>query len=105
MIITNKEAIEKIRERICCEEPIQHFCNDSCMYGINLCEFDIAIRAIEMRIPKSPSAETFYDHVKVYGCPKCKSRIYATSSEKVLYGSMHKYCPDCGQALKWEDKR
>lgn len=44
---TNKKIIEKLQKRFCCEYPIQHFCRDSCLYGIDHCEIALAIDALE----------------------------------------------------------
>lgn len=43
----NKEAIQRIRKRICCQYPVQQFCNDNCMNGVDQCEFSLAISALE----------------------------------------------------------
>ena len=45
--MTKAEAIEEIRKRICCEKPVAHFCNDSCMYGEGQCPIDMAIQALK----------------------------------------------------------
>lgn len=64
--------------------------------------FDVAINAIEKRIPKAPDLEADgYDEKGelVYDtgyCPECRHVF------EVYYDSP-KYCPDCGQALDWSD--
>lgn len=59
---------------------------------------DRIIEALEKQIPKKPILVTRSDGIiKFYPCPSC------STSEKYVsvYPSM-KYCPNCGQALKWE---
>lgn len=41
--MTNHEAAEKIMKDICTSK----FCNDSCMYGDNICPYDMAKKALE----------------------------------------------------------
>lgn len=41
--MTNHEAAEKIMKDICASK----FCNDSCMYGDNICPYDMAKKALE----------------------------------------------------------
>lgn len=45
--MTNQEAIKILRRRICCEQPVAHFCDDSCMYNQNKCPISMAIKALE----------------------------------------------------------
>lgn len=47
MSMTENEAKEYIRSRICNEKGIQRFCRDNCMYGEGKCAFQIAIKALE----------------------------------------------------------
>lgn len=79
--MTQEEAIERIKDRIC-NEPNQHYCRDKCLYGIEACEFSIAIDAIEKQIPKRVTNER---------CPSCDMDVV---------GSGH-YCWNCGQKLDW----
>lgn len=51
--MTNEEAVERLKKRICCEKPVQHFCRDDCMYGIEECEIAMAIEALEKQRRKS----------------------------------------------------
>lgn len=51
--MTIKEAIERLRRRICCEgsnraDHTFHFCTDECMYGESECEIALAIKALEI---------------------------------------------------------
>ena len=77
-----EEAIERIRHKICCEKPIQHFCRDKCLYGVEACEFSLAAEALEKQIPKQ---------VINGRCPSCYSDVVGSGY----------YCWSCGQALKW----
>ena len=45
--MTENEAKEYIRSRICNEKGIQRLCRDNCMYGEGQCAFQIAIQALE----------------------------------------------------------
>lgn len=55
--MTNEEAIERLKKRICCEgsnraDKTFHFCTDSCLYGEEECEIALAIKALEKQTPK-----------------------------------------------------
>ena len=45
--LTNQEAAEELRKRLCCEQPVAHFCNDICLYGKNLCPIQMAMDMLE----------------------------------------------------------
>lgn len=91
--MTNKEAIERLKKRICCEKPIQHLCTDNCLYGIEECEIGLAIEALEKQIPKKTikgyTCKANNDSWR--SCPECHARQWNT----------HKYCSQCGQRLDW----
>lgn len=55
---------------------------------------DKAVETLEKQIPKKPRKGV---------CPNCGSRhIYAAT---LMKAECFKFCGDCGQALKWEDKK
>ena len=63
---------------------------------------DIAIEALEKKIPRSPILEGdgYSDREIVYDgwyCPRC-DMDYDAEYEK------HDYCPICGQKILWEEK-
>lgn len=97
--MTNQEAIKRLRERICWEKPVQHFCTDNCMHGTDECEVAMAIKALKKQIPMNwMSVGTIWDgtdEYEVWRCPNCVQPHYKPT----------KYCPYCGQALKWEEKK
>ena len=101
--MTYEEAAEKIKEKICCEKPVQHFCTDDCRAGEEYCEFAMAIAAIDKQIPTPPKETNFRtlpDGTKIrsnrirqnarivrkrmYGCFRCKS--IAMSAVKKFIG-------------------
>lgn len=45
--MTYEEASKRIEKRICCQQPVQEFCSDNCMNGVNQCEFQLAISAMK----------------------------------------------------------
>ena len=77
------------------------------IYGEFVGNFDTAISALEKQIPKKPTLHIVQPveapikigcgrwgkGTTVYECPNCKEWVSKT----------YKYCPDCGQALKWRD--
>ena len=102
MKMTNEEAIKRMRKRICCEKPIQHFCTDNCMYGVDECEIAIAIDAIDKQIPDK-WIENFDGYETIYTCPKCKEDF--VTMEGTPADNLWNYCPKCGQRLDWGGER
>ena len=90
--MTNAEAIKRLQKRICCEQPVAHFCNDSCMYGRSECEIALAIDALEKDIPKKVK----FTFNNAY-CPNCKNNYNGTLSHGC------NFCDCCGQRLKWHE--
>lgn len=65
---------------------------------------DMAIAAIEKRIPKKPVAHESTDITNTryydYSCPTCGKWVY----KKLPFEERNReICPDCGQALCWEE--
>ena len=92
--MTQEEAIERLKKRICCEMPIQHFCKDNCMY----CEVSLAIEALKKQIPMLWE-ESFEGYETIYTCPKCKEDF--VTMEGTPADNLWNYCPSCGQKLDW----
>jgi hypothetical protein len=82
------EAIAKIKKSICSEKPVQHYCNDSCMYGEEQCALSMAIEALEKQIPKKSS---FPDVLRRIYCMECGCAV----------NDKQKYCSGCGQRLTY----
>ena len=64
--------------------------------------FDIAIEALEKRIPKECVVDSCPDHTH-YKCPSCgqiELSIYKHGFPRL--GRITKYCENCGQALQME---
>ena len=101
--MTYEEAAEKIKEKICCEKPVQHFCTDDCRAGEEYCEFAMAIAAIDKQIPKPPketNLRTLPNGTKIRSNrirPKCQN---CTQTDVWLF-PMQKYCHECGQKIHW----
>lgn len=89
--MTPQEAIKIIKGKICCEEPIQHYCDDSCMYSTKQCAFGLAISVLEKQIPRKPKDIGIF--AEIFVCPNCENSILLQP----------KYCERCGQALDWSD--
>ena len=63
------------------------------------CEINAAIKALEKQIPKKPVSKYKYrDGENV--CPSCE-----TESRCRIVMSWVKFCPDCGQAIDWEEEK
>lgn len=104
--MTKEEELEKIKKRICCEYPVQHFCTDACMSGKEYCEFAMAIESLEKQIPKKPNRAnhgriingipTMLDEDEFWKCPSC---LYYD----VILRQNQSYCHKCGQMIDWSD--
>lgn len=94
IIMTNKDAIEILKR----EKPI----HDTRKCGIELCEaVDTAIEALEKQTPKPMDLEGdgYADGVMIYDtwiCPRCGKHYELEYDD-------YDFCPNCGQALDWED--
>ena len=61
--------------------------------------FGIACKCIEKQIPKKWQYEMVNDD-DTYVCPCCKEYWYMEYGNPTT--NEYNYCPNCGQALKWE---
>lgn len=106
--MTYEEAITCIKENICYE---QEACADGICKGTEArpCAIEVAIEALESKIPKKVEWTT--DHTwgverKVPVCPTCDCYltpiefISADGDSGVLKAS---YCDSCSQALDWSE--
>lgn len=88
-----KEAAEWFREELkdgkCSEICVQ--CNAN----------EIALKAIEKQIPKKVEKQRWGD--TVCGCGRVFSKHHGDGYYSIPYENMTKYCPECGQALDWEE--
>ena len=96
--MTANEAIERIKKRICCENPIQHFCTDNCMHGFSECEFSLAIYALKKQVPIKIKIVDGNDL-----CPRCGYSFGKDSVRMQLSHWRKDHCDGCGQALDWSD--
>lgn len=68
-------------------------------YSLQECEaVQMATEALVKQIPKKPYYGDEYDSIWICPNPNCR-RGYDKDLEK------HKYCPDCGQAIIWEEQK
>ena len=97
--MTNKEAIEQLRERLAMTD-----------YRQQIPEYyeaiELAVEALEKQMPKKPNYVPDDDTCVYYHweCPEC-GNYYGNSIKKgirALYGNRAAYCSRCGQCLDWE---
>ena len=97
--MTNKEAIEQLRERLAITD-----------YRQQIPEYyeaiELAVEALEKQMPKKPNYVPDDDTCVYYHweCPEC-GNYYGHSIKKgirALYGNSAVYCSRCGQCLDWE---
>ena len=117
--MTDSEAIEKLRAYHKCQrlqvKGIYEDCNEKLCDNCDLCyaqgntgehikSIEIAIQALEKRIPKKPINKTrpddyaslAYENCNIVVCPDCGRRLKLKSKGK--------YCDKCGQKLDWSGK-
>lgn len=96
--MTEKEAI-KILQELSLErcEAFGFDCGncDKCEVTI---AYDMAIKALEKRIPKKTKQDEEYPLGRI--CPVC----YTYLSNVQFVPSNYHYCKNCGQALAWEEE-
>jgi hypothetical protein len=68
----------------------------------------IAIKALEKQIPKEPivllkDEDGYAYQFEHYLCPDCKNIFVQRPQGSKVPLHTPKYCPDCGQAIKWSD--
>ena len=89
----NKEAILRIKDHM-----EIHFAKEY-PRAIKITEaLEMAIKALEKQTPIKPKLKSYYfvEHGEYY-CPICNKFLG-------FYHNKHEaYCPDCGQALNWEE--
>ena len=96
--MTNEEAIERLKKRICCERPVQHFCRDDCMHGIEECEIAMAIDALEHKTKHGEWIEHFDGYETIYTCSQCKQDF--VTIEGTPLDNMWNYCMNCGARIE-----
>ena len=73
-------------------------CNGCPYYGSGYCKKNIAADAralLEAQEPIAPKLIKMYPH-DIYECGNCGHKSVGSKDYKA------KYCPECGQAVKWE---
>lgn len=60
-----------------------------------------AIEALKKQIPKKVEKQQWTD--TVCGCGHVFSKHHGDGYHSIPYENQTKYCPDCGQALDWEE--
>lgn len=107
--MTNHEAAEKIGKDICTSK----YCNDSCMYGNNICPYDMAKTALKeiqqyrqigtVEECKEAGEKRKVKPLEFYGdgedgkllCPNCGEDLWE------LKECGFNNCPYCGQAINY----
>ena len=104
--MTNKEAIMLLNPKTTASAlaEIEYYNGfsgkEACIEAIeDACR--LAIEALEKQVPKEPNYEGdgYWDGELVYDtwiCPNC-GKYYEVDYDN------YKYCPECGQAILWED--
>lgn len=89
-------------EKICASQcPYKGQCDDGGYYYSRAIEE--AISMLKSQEPKPPRFTVAYDKI-FYACDNCGKSlvVIATSEGLVLQKDLPKYCPGCGQAVKWD---
>lgn len=60
----------------------------------------VAAKALEKQIPKKVEKQQWID--TVCECGRVFSKSHGDGYYSIPYENQTKYCPECGQALKWE---
>ena len=128
--MTIKEAIERLRTRICNEgsnrpDHTYHFCRDDCMYGEDQCEIALAIKAlkaidemgdVELRILALQNMEKELKEIMSERIahwerpnpnqPKSYTRICSRckGTAYVIGGAEYPRCPWCGALMRKENE-
>lgn len=101
------------------EEAIKELLADRALYGSDIVSagdgtpegdlmltIDIAIAALEKKIPRKPHEIGFisaaFERCLISYCPRCGTRIASNIDGEFVGGKHQKYCGNCGQHLKWE---
>lgn len=58
--------------------------------------------AVERQKPKEPTVLK-QQHSDSYNCPKCGRSLILKCGTDWFGGQHHKSCPNCGQAIQWEN--
>lgn len=109
------------KERAACNYENDNYndsCNDSCMYGScrwqeeanmllkkyeDTCLTPEQIMELKERnVEKAPEIHK-NNSFSVYTCPICNLVLINKDEKGWFSGKHYKFCPDCGQRLKWED--
>lgn len=61
----------------------------------------IAREALEKQVPKKVKQQQWMD--TVCGCGRVFSKHHGDGYYSIPYENQTKYCPECGQALDWEE--
>ena len=95
MGMTNQEAIDTIKTAIAQVEWD---------YPMDIAAaFDKAVEALAKQEPMPPRFSVTYDKI-FFACDKCgKSLLVVMDNAEVIkcLDNMPKYCPECGQGVKW----
>lgn len=62
----------------------------------------IAIKSMEKQISKKPKIIKHKYH-NSHTCPFCDLELICSDETGYFSGKRHRYCPDCGQKLDWEE--
>ena len=95
--MTENEAKEYIRSRICNEKGIQRFCRDNCIYGKDKCAFDMAIQALEeiQQYRAIGTIEEFKDLKEKNEPKRLLTREEKYPQNYGIYSTSDRWCPYC----------
>lgn len=97
-----KEAYESVYQLICKLEKIKTGVDAYCVYDEDLEVLKELVeketpKKIQFNVPQQPFLRKKYGKNARYDgiCPSCHKSIFPG----------YKYCPNCGQKLRWEDEK
>ena len=75
---------------------------DLCAEYITIGTVEECREAVEKQKPKEPTVLK-QQHSDSYNCPKCGRSLILKCGTDWFGGQHHKSCPNCGQAIQWEN--
>ena len=94
---------------ICIRVQDNEKCPDECPYRKDICYGTVGLMAdalslLKVQEPKPPRFVVTFDKI-FYACDNCGKSLLVVANAEGIKGlsNMPKYCPECGQAVKWDE--